>query len=101
MNHNRIYSAILAALAVYLTIPAIAMLLFLAQPQRPSTAELGIHLPDWSIPWLAAIHIVYAMAITLTLIARKFRPECGRWLSRMLNWMLLPALPGGTLVGIY
>jgi hypothetical protein len=101
INHNRVYTIILAALAVYLAIPAAGMILFLASPTHPSTVDLGIHLPDWSIPLVLAAHILYLGGILLTLLARRVRPECGRWLSRMLNWALIPALPGGPLIGIY
>jgi hypothetical protein len=50
---------------------------------------------------VALINFMYAIAITVTLCARNLKPEAGRRLTRVLNWALLPALPGGTLVGIY
>ncbi len=101
INHNRIYTAILGALAVYLIIPGIGMLLFLTAPQHPTTRELGIHLPDWSIPFLAVAHVGYATAIGVVLLARRLRPDCGCWLTRVLNWALLPALPAGLVLGLY
>lgn len=59
------------------------------------------NLPDWSLPWVATINFAYAIGIVITLCARHFRPESGRACTRVLNWALLPALPGGTVVGIY
>jgi hypothetical protein len=50
---------------------------------------------------VAIINFAYAIAIVITLCARRFKPETGRVLTRALNWALLPALPGGTLVGLY
>ena len=75
------------------------LLLFLA---GASTAgSIQTHLPGWSLPWVAMVSFVYAVAIVIVLCARKFRPETGRRLARLLNWALLPALPGGTVVGVY
>jgi mannose-6-phosphate isomerase-like protein (cupin superfamily) len=59
------------------------------------------HLPEWPLPWVAIINFAYAIAIIVTLCARRFSPEAGRALTRVLNWALLPAVPGGTLVGLY
>ncbi|PYJ58146.1 MAG: hypothetical protein DME24_17370 [Verrucomicrobia bacterium] len=99
INHNRIYPWVLAVLAVVAALSS-ALLFFLAH----ATAEgsLGIKLPaEWSLPWAAAINLLYAVAITIVLCARRFKPESGRSLTRLLNWALIPALPGGTIVGIY
>lgn len=98
INHNRIYSGVLATLALVATLSA-GLLLFLAGVS--AGGSLGINLPDWSLPWVAATNFAYAVAIIVTLCARRFQPESGRRVTRLLNWALLPALPGGTLVGIY
>ena len=98
INHNRTYSAVLATLAVMATLSS-GLLLFLAGAS--ASGALHTHLPDWSLPWVAITNFAYAIAITITLCARHFKPEAGRRLTRLLNWALLPALPGGTLVGIY
>jgi hypothetical protein len=49
---------------------------------------------------VAIINFAYAIAIIITLCARQFRPDTGRAFTRALNWALLPALPGGTVVGL-
>ena len=98
INHDRMYSAALATLAA-MAVTSSGLLLFLA---GASTAgSLQTHLPSWSFPWVAAVNFAYAVAIIIVLCARKFRPESGRRLTRVLNWALLPALPGGTVVGVY
>jgi hypothetical protein len=98
INHNRTYSAALAVLGV-LAIVSSGLLLFLAGASAGGAVDS--HLPEWSLPWVALINFAYAIAIIVTLCARRFRPETGRVLTRLLNWALLPALPGGTVVGIY
>ena len=98
INHNRIYSAVLAALAVMAALSS-GLLLFLAGAS--AGGALHTRLPDWSLSWVAAINFAYAVAIIVTLCARRFKPEAGRRLTRLLNWALLPAMPGGTVVGIY
>ncbi len=98
INHNRTYSAALATLAVVAALSS-GLLLFLAGASAGGT--LHTHLPEWSLLWVAIINFVYAVAMIVTLCARRFKPEAGRRLTRLLNWALLPALPGGTVVGIY
>lgn len=88
----------LGALGI-LAVLSSGLLLFLAGAS--SAGEVGTHLPGWSLAWVAAINFVYAIAIIITLCARHFRPETGRKLTRILNWALLPAVPGGTVVGLY
>ena len=50
---------------------------------------------------MAVINFTYAVAIMLTLCARRLNPATGRVWTRALNWVLLPAVPGGTVVGLY
>ena len=45
--------------------------------------------------------IICKGTIIITLSARQLKPDAGRRLTRLLNWALLPALPGGTVVGLY
>jgi len=98
INHNRTYSAALAVLAV-LALLSSGLLLFLAGVS--AGGAVNTHLPEWSLPWVAIINCAYGLAIIVTLCARRFRPETGRVLTRALNWALLPAMPGGTVVGLY
>ena len=92
------YSVALAILGVFAVLSS-GLLLFLAGASAGGT--VNTHLPDWSLPWIAIVNFAYAVAIIVTLCARRFRPETGRTLTRILNWALLPALPGGTVVGFY
>lgn len=98
INHNRTYLAVLTTLALVATLSS-GLLLFLAGAS--AGGALHTHLPDWSLPWVAVINFAYAVAILVTVCARRFKPETGPRLTRLLNWALLPALPGGTVVGIY
>jgi len=98
INHNRMYSAALAVLGMLAALSS-GLLLFLAGASTGGAVHT--HLPDWALPWVAIINFAYAIAIIVTLCARRFRPETGRVLTRVLNWALLPALPGGTVVGLY
>ena len=97
-NHNRIYTGALVILAIMAALGS-GLLLFLAGASAGGVIDT--HLPQWSLPWVAAINFAYAIAILITLCARHFRPEAGRSLTRMLNWALLPAAPGGTIIGLY
>jgi hypothetical protein len=98
INHNRTYSTVLATLAMVAALSC-GLLLYLAGASVGGAVHT--HLPDWSLTWVAVINFAYAVGITVTLCARHFKPEAGRRLTRVLNWALLPALPGGTVVGIY
>ena len=98
INHNRVYFGVLATLGMLAALSS-ALLLFLAGASAGGSME--IHLPTWSLPWVAVINFAYAVAIIVTLCSRRLKPESGRRLTRLLNWALLPAFPGGTLVGIY
>ena len=97
-NHNRTYSAALAILGVVAALSS-GLLLFLAGASTGGTVET--HLPGWSLLWVAFVNFAYACAIVVTLCARRFKPATGRVLTRALNWALLPAVPGGTIVGLY
>jgi hypothetical protein len=98
INHNRIYSATLAIFALFAVIGC-SLTLFLAGLSK--AGPIGLQVPDWSLRWLAAINFAYAVAIIVTVFIRRYRPVLGRRLTRILNWTLLPALPGGTVIGIY
>ena len=98
MNHNRTYAAALTVLGVFAALSS-GVLLFLAGASTGGAVDT--HLPVWSLPWVAIINFAYVVAIIVTLCARRFRPATGRTLARVLNCALLPALPGGTVVGLY
>lgn len=98
IDHNRMYSAALAALGMIAALSA-GLLLYLTGVSM--SGSVNTHLPDASLPWVAAINFGYAIAIVIVLCARQFKSESGQRLTRLLNWALLPALPGGTIVGMY
>ncbi|HEV2434452.1 MAG TPA: hypothetical protein VG077_00480 [Verrucomicrobiae bacterium] len=98
INHNRIYSATLVIFALF-AVMGCCLTLFLDGLSK--AGPMGLQVPDWSFRWLAALNFAYAVAIIVTLFVRQYRPELGRQLTLILNWALLPALPGGTIVGIY
>jgi hypothetical protein len=63
--------------------------------------DVRTHVPAEVFPWLALTQVAYAVAIVIVLCARRINPPAGRRLSRAPNWALLPAVPGGTVVGLY
>lgn len=98
MNHNRTYTMALVVLGVLAALSS-GLLLYLAGASAGGAVQT--HLPEWSLTWVGILNFAYAMGIVVTLCARRFRPESGRAMTRVLNWALLPALPGGTVVGLY
>jgi uncharacterized membrane protein len=99
MNHNRLYSAVLAIFAVYNAI-LVTCTLSLAYGIGWQKGPVG-HVPAWAVPWLFTLICAYTIAIIVTLFARRHRPAVGCRLTRILNLALLPALPVGTVIGIY
>jgi len=98
INHDRTYSAALVALAAMAALSS-GLLFFLTGVSM--SGAVPTHLPAWSLPWVAMINFAYTVAIIGVLCARKFSPESGRRLTWLLNLALLPALPAGTVVGVY
>ncbi len=96
IDHNRMYSAVLAIFAVHNAITGI----FLLDWQRAVGGPMG-RLSERSLPPISALCLAYAVALAATFLARWYRPAFGRRLTRILNWALLPALPCGTLLGLY
>jgi hypothetical protein len=106
IDHTRLYTAILAivGLSTCLTIPLGLYVWYLRQtgpagaiPRPPVVPDW----PDWVIPVNAALCAAYLTAIALTLWLRRAEPIAARRVTRVLNYLLLPAAPFGTLVGIY
>src|SRR5262245_8423143 len=71
-SHNRTYSAALAVLGVIAALSS-GLLLFLSGVSTRGAVDT--HLPDWALPWVAIVNLAYAIAIVVTLCARRFRPE--------------------------
>lgn len=97
-NRARIYTTSLSILGL-LSALSFGLILFLVETSAGTSVDTL--LPEWSLPWVAIINLAYALAIFVTLCARRFRPETGSKLTRILNWALLPAVPVGTFVGIF
>jgi hypothetical protein len=91
INHNKMYSAALATVGCTAAFNS-GLLLFIT---GVSTAgSVNTHLPNASLSWVAAINFSYFIAILCVLCARRFKAESAQRLTRLLNWALLPALPG-------
>ena len=60
-------------------------------------AQAANHLPTAVI----LLNVIYFTAIVATLWVRNSRPQQRLRVTRMLNWALLPALPFGTMIGLY
>ena len=95
-SHNRIYSFTLAILAFYTGASVIGLFNW----QRMGLGDAG-HLPAWALPWLTAFDVFYSVAMFVTIWLRRYGQDSGRRATRLLNFVLLPALPAGTVLAIY
>lgn len=98
MNHSRIYTMALATLAAFAA--ASAAFLFSGILDGADSIR-ALLLPAWEFPLIGIVNLAYALVITATLCIRVWRPERARVSTCVLNWLLLPAFPGGTAVGLY
>jgi hypothetical protein len=116
-NHQRIYDEVIAAYALFSLFITVGMIYWppsmyagwsiasfwmgLARHglirSFPRDPEVFSSVP----PGVILLNLIYVIAMVATLLARRFRPQFGAWLTRLLNWALLPALPLGTLIGLY
>ncbi len=96
INHNRMYSIMLALLTALASATTVGLINW----QKSVGGPVG-HLSSEAIPWMIAVNLFYALAMGSTLFARLYWPDSGRRLTRLLNWALLPALPSGTVLGLY
>ncbi len=95
-NHNRMYSIVLTMLTVLASMTTFGLMNW----QKSVGGPVG-HLSSEAIPWMIAVNLFYALAMGITLFTRLYRPASGHRLTRWLNWALLPALPSGTVLGLY
>jgi len=98
MNHNRIYNFLLGTLSLWVLGGMWPLLLLL---QMPPDARPRMHLPDWSLPYLAVINMIYLVAMIVTLISRLAHPTIGKRLTTAMNMLFLIGPPFGTVLGIY
>jgi len=96
LNHNRIYCAVLAIFIPLTLFNACSLFYWYGTVGAP----IG-HLSARAVPWVAAFNVVYAVSMSVTLVARRYRPAVGRKLTFFLNLVLLPAFLCGTILGIY
>ncbi len=99
MNHNRIYTAVLGIFAVYNSIIIAAGFYYwcvLGQTNEP----MGRY-SSWALNLMFALTCICTVLIVATLVARRKDHKLGELLSRVLNWLMLAVLPGGTVIGLY
>jgi hypothetical protein len=112
INHNRLYSTILAILAVFNANMAIQLIISQIRLHNLENLVGGQYLRFQeeqyvrfhrlsSHPWMTAIISAYTVAMAVTFFARRYHPNIGRRLTRLLNWTLLPMLLVGTVFGLY
>jgi hypothetical protein len=101
MNHNRIYAAVLWIFALYNSIIIACAIHYAYVIDRALWTEPMGHFPPWALPWLFALTCFYTALIVATLVARRKDHTLGERLSRVLNWLMLAALPAGTVIGLY
>jgi hypothetical protein len=98
-----LYSTILAILAAFSANQAFHLLR--SQISLQKFQSLALRPPPGlnaaSHPCLTAVMLAYTVAMAITFFARRFRPDTGRRLTWLLNWALLPAIPVGTVLGLY
>jgi hypothetical protein len=100
-NHQRVYFTLLVITGIS-TLHTIPLgLLVYALRQLELVSGQPAHVPNWALPWFAAISTGYLLFITVALTARRVNPEAGRRLTRALNLALLAAPPFGTALGLY
>ena len=59
------------------------------------------HVSETAMLWFAAANLAYGTTMVVTIWTRHHLPKLGRRLTQVLNWALLPALPMGTIIGLY
>ena len=96
INHNRLYTVVLGIMAIGTAVTAVG----LYEWQRTVGGPVG-HLPGRAVPWISAMNSAYTVIMAITLFARLHRAESSRRLTRILNWLLLPAFFCGTFLGLY
>jgi hypothetical protein len=101
VNHERLYSTLLIVLALSMTVSIPLGLVVYFLRQKAGVASTTWKFPDWVLPWNATICAGYLVAILVTAWLRRYEPAAGRRMTRILNYLLLPALPFGTILGMY
>ena len=93
-RHNRIYTALLIALALFC---GLGMISLFAMSRSPTMAPES----RWMFQMLVGIYALLIAAMVATLILRGVAPRAGRVATMALNILLLIVFPFGTALGIY
>ena len=93
-RHDRIYSALLVALAVFLAMGMVS-LFFMSRGPTFSAESRGV------LEMVIGVYGVLIAAMVVTLILRGLAPRAGRIATMGLNVVLLIVFPFGTALGIY
>lgn len=98
MNHSRIYTVALATLAAFAG--ASAAILLSGIHEGPDSTRSSLF-PAWALSLIGVANLTYALGITAALGTRTLLPKTAGVVTHVLNWLLLPAFPGGTVIGLY
>jgi hypothetical protein len=93
-RHNRIYTALLIALAVFCALGMVSIFSLSRSPTMPPESRSTFQMIIW-------IYAVLIAAMVATLILRGVAPPAGRIATMALNVILLIVFPFGTALGIY
>jgi cell division protein FtsW (lipid II flippase) len=93
-RHNRIYTALLIALALLCALGMISMFFMSRSPTIPPESR-------WTFQMIVWIYGVLIAAIVVILVLRGVAPRAGRIATMALNIVLLIVFPIGTALGIY
>ena len=94
LRHNRIYTALLIALAVFCALGMISLFAMSRSPTMPAESR-------WTFQMIIGIYALLIVVMAATLILRGVAPSAGRVATMALNIILLIVFPFGTALGIY
>jgi hypothetical protein len=93
-RHNRIYTSLLIALAVFCVLGMISIFAISRSPTMPPESR-------WTFQMMVWIYAVLIAAMVTTLVLRRIAPRAGRIAPMALNVVLLFLFPIGTPLVIY
>src|SRR4051812_8767344 len=93
-RHNRIYSALLIALAALFALGMISIFSISHSPTIPPESQ-------WTLELVIRIYAALLAAMVATLTLRAVAPRAARTATMALNIVLLIVFPFGTALGIY
>ena len=93
-RHNRIYTSLLIALAIFYLIGSVSIWSISRKAATQPDA-------DWLFPVIAGTYVVFVAAMITTVVLRFKAPVVARVVTMALNVVLLVLFPFGTALGIY